>query len=287
VKTRAFPRTSLSQVTSEAWVDHSRKVYVDGDTAYIPVKDGFSYDTEIDERMPYTGKGYQKMGDTVMFHGEILEREDLEKVLAFEHPSCVLLSKGQKGVMRLPDVEVIYGEPHEVTFKESGILYTLNPTKVMFSQGNRGEKQRIRSLIKKGETVADMFAGIGYFTLPAALAGASVHSMELNPESFAYLLRNITDNGVQVDAECGDCRDLLRGTYDRILMGHFDAPAFLSAALAHVKSGTVLHVHGLGDRKDEINQAVSSAGFRYTINEYKVKKYSSRVWHCVWDVTLE
>ncbi|MDO5845904.1 MAG: SAM-dependent methyltransferase, partial [Methanocorpusculum sp.] len=89
-----------------------------------------------------------------------------------------------------------------------------------------------------------------------------------------------------VTPELGDCRDTLKGVYDRILMGHFDAVDFLPHALAHSASGTVLHVHGLGDRTAEIAQAVLSAGFRYTVSEHKVKKYASRIWHCVWDVTL-
>jgi len=289
VKTRVFPRLSLPSVSGEEWVDHLRKVYVEGETAYIPVKDGYPYDCEIDERKPYSGKGYQKMGDTIIFHGETLNENDLNEVLAFERPACVLLSKGQKGVMRIPDIEVFYGTPHDVTFREAGISYTLNPAKVMFSQGNREEKMRIRQLIKPGEIVADMFAGIGYFTLSAAVSGASVHAMELNPESYGYLVRNVQDNNLKdkVIAECGDCRNLLSGMYDRILMGHFDAPDFLPVALEHAGAGTVLHVHGLGDRKEEVQSALSSAGFRYTLNEYKVKKYASHVWHYVWDVTLE
>ncbi|HJJ57216.1 MAG TPA: SAM-dependent methyltransferase [Methanocorpusculum sp.] len=289
MKTRIVPKDSIRALKSDAWIDHTRRVFVEGDTAYIPVKEGFPYDVDIPERTPYTGRGYQKMGDTILFHGKPATDEDVEKVLSFEHPSCVLLSRGQTGVLRIPDIEVLYGSPHEVTFRESGISYTLNPSKVMFSQGNRGEKQRIRKLIHPGERTADMFAGIGYFTLSAALAGAEVNAMELNPNSFAYLQKNIQNNGLssRVHAECGDCRTLLKGEYDRILMGHFDAPDFLEVALKHVKPDTTLHVHGLGDRKEEIKATLTSAGFRYTLSEYKVKKYTNHTWHCVWDVTIE
>ena len=289
MKTKVVPKEQIGTLQSEAWVDRTRKVYVDGNTAYIPVKDGYAYDVEIPERVLYTGRGYQKMGDTVLFHGEPATEEDLEKIIAFEHPSCVLLSKGQNGVLRIPEIEVLFGNPHDVTFREAGITYTLNPAKVMFSQGNREEKLRIRKLIQPGERTADMFAGIGYFTLSAALSGAEVHAMELNPDSFAFLQKNIYDNGFAetIHAECGDCRTLLKGVYDRILMGHFDAPTFLETALKHAKSGTTLHVHGLGNRKTEIAETLASAGFRYTLNEYKVKKYASHTWHCVWDVTLE
>ena len=285
---RLFHKSEIARRQKEDWVDTTRRVFVEGDTAYIPVKEGLPFDEVLEERKPYKGRGYQKMGDTIIIHGDAPTKSELEEIQAFEHPSCILHSVGQNGVMRIPEIRVLFGTPHEVTFREAGISYTLNPAKVMFSQGNRGEKLRIRTLVKPGEKIADMFAGIGYFTLSAGLAGGQVHAVEINPESYVFLQKNIEANylGRNITAECGDCREKLRGTYDRILMGHFDAPEFLNHALAHADVGTTLHVHGVGDRQSEIENTVSSAGFRYTISEYKVKKYASRTWHCVWDVKL-
>ncbi|HJJ35908.1 MAG TPA: SAM-dependent methyltransferase [Methanocorpusculum sp.] len=285
---RAVPRSSLETVMQEPWVDTARKPYVSGKTAYVPVKDGEPYDEVLEERMPYCGRGYQKMGDTVIFHGEMPTKEDIGEVTAFLHPACILHSAGQSGVMRIPEMTVLKGTPHDVTFRESGISYTLNPAKVMFSQGNRGEKQRLKKMIRPGERVADMFAGIGYFTLTAAKAGAQVHAMELNPDSFAYLQTNISANhlGGLITPELGDCRTHLSGIYDRILMGHFDAPDFLSYALSHAKEGTVLHIHALGDKETAIIDAVVSAGFRYELTKHKVKKYAAHQIHYVYDLVL-
>ena len=285
---RLFHKSEIASRQKEDWVDTTRRVFVEGDTAYIPVKEGLPFDEILEERAPYKGRGYQKMGDTILIHGDAPTKSELEEIQTFEHPSCILHSVGQNGVMRIPEIRVLLGTPHEVTFREAGISYTLNPAKVMFSQGNRGEKLRIRSLVREGEKIADMFAGIGSFTLSAGLAGGQVHAVEINPESYAFLQKNIEANylGRNITAECGDCREKLRGTYDRILMGHFDAPEFLNHALAHADIGTTLHVHGVGNRQSEIENTVSSAGFRYTISEYKVKKYASRTWHCVWDVKL-
>jgi tRNA G37 N-methylase Trm5 len=39
-------------------------------------------------------------------------------------------------------------------------------TKVMFSSGNVSEKARIARLDAGGEVVLDLFAGVGYWTLP-------------------------------------------------------------------------------------------------------------------------
>ena len=285
---RKVPKQNLPSLIGEPWVDASRRQYCREGCAYVPVREGFPYDEELPERPAYQGSGYQKMGDTLLLHGKVPNDGELQDLIRWEHPTCILFAENHAGVLRIPQVRVLYGTPHEVTFREAGITYTLHPEKVMFSQGNRGEKQRLRTLIRSGEQVCDMFAGIGYFTLPAAATGACVHAIELNQDSYEYLCRNIRDNHLEhlVTPVLGDCRDHISGVYDRILMGHFEAVQFLDTALAHAASGTVLHVHGLGDCREPICTAVEKAGFMYTLSEHKVKKYASHMWHCVWDVTL-
>ena len=62
MKTRQISKQSLSKKLSEPWVDTARRVYCEGDTAYVPVKEGLPFDTEIPDRVPYSGPGY---GDPV------------------------------------------------------------------------------------------------------------------------------------------------------------------------------------------------------------------------------
>jgi len=50
--------------------------------------------------------------------------------------------------------------------------------------------------VEEGERVLDMFAGIGYFTLPMARAGAEVTAVEHNPTAFRYLIENAQLNDV-------------------------------------------------------------------------------------------
>ncbi|HJJ88978.1 MAG TPA: SAM-dependent methyltransferase [Methanocorpusculum sp.] len=288
MKVRKIPKNQLLQCRSDLWVDQTRRPYCSGDDAYVPVRSGFSYDLDLPKRKPYSGPGYQRLGDTLLLHGEAPTREQLETIIKWEQPTCILHLNGHNGVMRLPDVTVLFGTPHDVTFRETGISYTLNPAKIMFSQGNRREKQRIRNLIRPGEYVADMFAGIGYFTLSAAIAGAYVHAIEINPESCIYLQKNAENNAVtaSINIDCGDCRTRLSGIYNRIIMGHFNAIDFLPTALNHAEPGTVLHIHGIGDLARDITTTLQKAGFRYSLGEYKVKKYASHIWHCVWDIEL-
>ena len=189
---------------------------------------------------------------------------------------------------RFPVAEVLYGEPGEVIHRESGISYCLDPTRVMFSQGNRNEKERIARLVRPGERIADMYAGIGYFTLPAAKAGGFIHAIEINPVAFDYLVRNIAMNCVakNVTAECGDSRLRLSGVYDRIIMGHFDSPDSLGVALDHVEPGSVIHVHSSGRSPPDLSTDLSRAGINAEILVTVVKKTAPRCVHYVQDVVI-
>ncbi|MDG6256051.1 MAG: methyltransferase domain-containing protein [Methanomicrobiaceae archaeon] len=288
MRTRSVPLDMLEAALEEAWADRARRPYVEGDVCHVPVREGFAADADLPERRPYRGRGYQMVGDIALVHGGAPSAAELEALVAWRRPRGVLLVEGFEGALRTPRTRLLWGECGEVVHREAGIRYRLDPATVMFAQGNREEKMRIATLVRPSERVADMFAGIGYFTLPAARAGARVHAMELNPAAFGYLEENVRENGLaeRVRAECGDCRDLLDGPYDRIIMGHFDAPGMLEDAIAHAEPGTVLHVHSIGPAGDRIQTLIENAGYSWDIRAYTIKKYAPRRWHMVQDVIL-
>ncbi|WP_421908462.1 class I SAM-dependent methyltransferase [Methanolacinia petrolearia] len=296
MRARKILLDSLAAAMADEWVDKNRKPFVSGDTAYVPVRTGYPADTQLDERRPYRGRGYQMIGDIAVFHGERPDDSDLKGLIEWKNPRAVLYIKNYREIMRLPEAETLYGESCDVLHREEGYTFRLDPSKVMFAQGNREEKKRMAEYVgmaPAGERVADMFAGIGYFTIPMAKAGAFVHAMEINPVSFGYLEENIAGNcvGENVTTENGDCRDLLKGEYDRAVMGHFDAPSMLGDILPHMKSGGTIHLHaidgGTGDGNDKIIDAAGEYGFSATVTLRRVKKYSPGSWHTVQDVRLE
>ncbi len=287
MRARLMPVSSLSSVMIEPWVDRQRSPYVTDEGAFIPVKEGFPATHTLSNRRR-SGRGYQKLGDVIIFHGEKPTSEEMEDVSMREHPRGILWISGHDGVMRKPRITLLTGNAGEVTHKESGIIYHLDVEKIMFSQGNREEKNRISQLIKPGERVGDMFAGIGYFTLGMARAGAQVHAMEINPVSCLYLCQNVQVNRLSslVTAEEGDCRNLLHETYERIHMGHFEAVSFLPYALDHVHPGTILHVHMIQDQSLMIEDILSSHGYRGEISIHPVKKVGPHQMHMVADVVI-
>ncbi len=161
------------------------------------------------------------------------------------------------GELRRPRVERIAGAATETEVVEHGIRWRLDAAELMFAAGNRTERQRAGHLVRPGETVVDLFAGIGYFAVPAALVGraARVVAVEKNPLAYRYLLENAERNRVadRVDARLGDNRSvpLDRGGADRVFLGYLpDAVPWVGRAVELVRpDGGWLHVHAVADAR--------------------------------------
>jgi len=161
------------------------------------------------------------------------------------------------GELREPSVLRLSDGPTETTVTEHGSRWCLDAARLMFAAGNRFERQRFAGLVRPGERVADLFAGIGYFTVPAARAcpTAAFVAVEKNPVAYAYLERNVRGNGVaaQVRTILGDNRRaaLPVRAFDRVVLGYLPSSVpYLDLALTLVApTGGTLHAHLLADAR--------------------------------------
>jgi len=207
--------------------------------------------------------------------------------------------KGVSGEFRRPSMELIYGTETESVRLENGILYDFDVTKVMFASGNVDERERMKSLDCSGETVVDMFAGIGYFTLPIAKFAnpEKVIACEKNPDSYGFLVKNIELNEVKdkVIPVLGDNRDLGYGKAfaDRILMGYVQTTSdFLPKALEMIRPGGMIHYHDtfyINEYEDRLKEIFDRyCPGRYTIEGIReVKSFAPSVSHYVADVRID
>ncbi|BFZ04135.1 hypothetical protein BsWGS_07174 [Bradybaena similaris] len=152
--------------------------------------------------------------------------------------------RSSKVIMRL-------GQNGEVTHVDNGIRYTYDVTKCMFSPGNITEKLRVANLDCKTETVVDLYAGIGYFTLPYLVHAKAchVHACEWNPDAITALKHNLLINGVaeRCTIHEGDNRMLqLPPLADRVNLGLIPSSeeGWPVAVQVLTLSGGILHVHG-------------------------------------------
>ncbi|MFB6110659.1 MAG: class I SAM-dependent methyltransferase family protein [Halodesulfurarchaeum sp.] len=247
------------------------------------------------------------IGDVILVRfGDCERREAVADALLELHRGAdtVLARKGIAGEHREPDVEVVAGSGDtETVHTEHGTEYGLDLAEVMFSPGNKAERVRMGEIVGPDEQVLDMFAGIGYFALPMARAGAQVTAVERNPVAFQYLSENARRNDVtdRVALVLGDCREVVSVradagvTYDRVVMGHYDAHEYLDQAMAAVAPGGIVHLHEaapdalLWDRPVAHLETAASGADRTvsSIERRRVKTHSEGVTHVVLDATVE
>ncbi|RLJ08361.1 MAG: class I SAM-dependent methyltransferase family protein [Candidatus Aenigmatarchaeota archaeon] len=206
----------------------------------------------------------------------------------------VCFLKQISGKKRKPEIEVLAGDGLKTIHREAGCLFELDLSKFMWSPGNRRERERMQGLVKPGETVIDMFAGIGYWSIPIAKAcpECRIIAIDINPEAIRQLERNCQLNGISnISARVGDCRELakdLQDRADRIILGWIFRPeSFLDAAFRMLKPKGIIHFHYL-DRflqEEELKRAAERAGYSFRIlSDVKVKQYSPRTYHRVMDL---
>ncbi|XP_071772227.2 tRNA wybutosine-synthesizing protein 2 homolog [Centroberyx gerrardi] len=161
------------------------------------------------------------------------------------------MSRISRDGFRSPVVTMLLGEHSWVTHTDNGIRYEFDVTRSMFSAGNITEKLRIAAFDCRGETVVDLYAGIGYFTLPYLVhAGAShVHACEWNPDAVEALQKNLEGNRVsdRCTVHQGDNRQLpLCDLADRVNLGLIPSSEDgwpVACRLLKKTNGGILHIH--------------------------------------------
>ncbi|XP_044464135.1 tRNA (guanine(37)-N1)-methyltransferase 2 isoform X2 [Mangifera indica] len=98
---------------------------------------------------------------------------------------------------RVPKFEILAGENNMVTeVKQYGATFKLDYSLVYWNSRLEHEHLKLVSQFQPGETICDMFAGIGPFAIPAAQKGCIVFANDLNPDSIHYLKINAKVNKV-------------------------------------------------------------------------------------------
>jgi len=197
------------------------------------------------------------------------------------------------GTYRTREVEIIAGEENtEVDYVEHGCRFVFDIQKVFFTPRLATERDRIARMVKEGETVLDMFTGVGPFAiLIAKKAGAKVYALDINPDAVEYLEKNIELNKLEgkVIPIIGDAHkaDELVPKVDRIVMNLAKTGfGFLPDALRCIEKGSI-HYHffaldnKIEDKLKEIEETVLAAGKKYEILGWrKVRQVSPREWNC-------
>ena len=161
-------------------------------------------------------------------------------------------SSAVEGDFRTRNLEILAGEDKtETEYKEFGCKFTVDVENAFFSPRLSTERERIANLVQDGETIVNMFAGVGMFSIMIAKKKkCTVYSIDINPIAAKLCEKNIIANKLagNVISINGDASQIiqeqLENKSDRTLMLLPErSDEFLKSAISATKSGGIIHYY--------------------------------------------
>jgi len=230
-------------------------------------------------------------------------KEDIGNALLETHKNIqtVCLIDPISGELRTRTMKIIAGKNQTVTtHTEYGLSFDVDVATTYFSPRLASERKRVATRVKPGETVVDMFAGVGSFSIMIARFSKpkKVYAIDKNKEAIRLARQNIRKNHVLdivevIQADAKDAVRILPKKADRIIMNlPFSAYRFFSAALSIAAPLCKIHYYDILQEK-EITERISSlmmiaAEQRYILTDitvYKIKSYAPREFYISLDIT--
>jgi tRNA wybutosine-synthesizing protein 2 len=244
----------------------------------------------LSEHIKIIPKKWEKIGDVLIL--KIPKELDYYKKDIAKIYSKILKCKsvlndigGINETYRIPKIELLYGSRNTETMHiENGIKYNLDPRKIMFSSGNMHERIRMSNISNQKEIIVDLFAGIGYFSIPIAVYSKpkKIYSCEINPVSYNYLCQNIVINHVAsiITPLLGDNKTTSPSNIaDRVIMGYIkDTEKYFSVAFNSLKNKNgIIHYHDIYPNekfKEKIEKKIIDIEKKYNV---KIKDFTFRI----------
>lgn len=166
-----------------------------------------------------------------------------------------------RGDYRVRNLEFIAGENRTITeYREHGCRFRVDVAKTYFSPRLSTERLRIANMVGEGETIVNMFAGVGTYSILMARMNKTckVYSIDSNAVAAELCeanakLNKVQDRVVSIHGDAGEViKDKLAGQADRVLMPLPEsAKEFVDSAVLALKKKGVVHyfIHIRADNK--------------------------------------
>jgi len=301
------------QLNDLGLLDKNYKIKNADSYLYIPIRDvaeiSEQFNFEKCDLLPLKknpvkkiGVSYDVIGDiAVIDYSRDAQKIALDILKTRKHIKVVLAATSHvKGDYRLRDFVLMAGENRtETVHKEFGIKLFVDVSKAYFNPKLSTERNRVASLTRVDEIVIDMFAGIGPFTIMLSKRARKVIAMEINPDAFTYLKKNITLNKLKnVDAFLGDAKKLssgFKGVANRIIMNlpHSAFNFLEQAAFMLSERGGTIHYYDIKEESclpqtvGEIQKLIEKNGRSIeNLNVKSVRSYAPGLFIIVMDITV-
>ncbi|XP_031487078.1 tRNA (guanine(37)-N1)-methyltransferase 1 isoform X2 [Nymphaea colorata] len=176
---------------------------------------------------------------------------------------------------RVPKFEILAGTDDLVTeIKQYGARFKLDYGSVYWNSRLEHEHVRLISKFSPGETICDMFAGVGPFAIPAAQKGCIVYANDLNPTSVDYLQMNAVLNqvGSHIHVYNMDARIFIRHLVSPAYKENADKDAVAGSADGASAQETIGEY---SDRQGAVKGASSNGNCRDDKNEVETNLHRS------------
>ncbi len=191
-----------------------------------------------------------RIPDSLLSKKEIIGKTLLEQVKTAK--SVFYQASSVEGDFRTRDLEILAGEDKtETEYKEFGCRFIVDVEKAFFSPRLSTERDRIADLVQEGETVINMFGGVGMFSIIAAKRKkCTVYNIDINPIASKLCEKNIELNKLagKVISIHGDAAKIveekLNNKGDRVLMLLPErSDEFLDSAIFAAKNNGIIHYY--------------------------------------------
>ena len=254
---------------------------------------------------------YEIIGDIALIDDKNAESAADEEVLKAAnailkaHPAVqtVLLSVGPiSGEFRTRPLKYIAGvEKTTTVHKEYGCKYNVDLARAYFTPRLSTERRRILLQIKDGETVVDMFAGVGPYSIMIAknASPSRIIANDKNEAAAELLLQNATLNKVSnikvLNKDAADLAKEYEGVGDHVIMNlPHNAYDFLDTAVSICCKNGIIHYYAMTSEEDLfdgsvelIRAAAEKQGRSIDVLEMKnVRSYAPHQYNICLDVRI-
>jgi tRNA (guanine37-N1)-methyltransferase len=235
---------------------------------------------------------FDQVGDIIIVRipDSLLSKKKIIGETLLEHvktaKSVFYQSSSVEGEFRTRDLEILAGVDNtETEYKEFGCRFIVDVEKAFFSPRLSTERDRIADLIQDGETVINMFGGVGMFSIIAAKRKkCTVFNIDINPIASKLCEKNIKLNKLSgnVISINGDATKIIEDQFknkgDRVLMLLPEkSDEFLNSAILATKINGVIHYYSHIHADEKSTAAKLSEKHYLEITPRKSKILNSKI----------
>ena len=197
----------------------------------------------------------------------------------------VAVDRGVSGEFRVRDLEFVAGEDNfVVVHKENNFFFELDISEVYFSPRLSLERSLVLDQARDNESVLDMFAGVGPFSVYLSRKASNVTAIDANPRAKKWFFKNIERNKIEkdkvsfIEGRAEDIAPSLTDKFDRIIMNHPTSSLnYLNISKDLLASKGIINFYLITDKMNEepaTNQSFADSPDWIVRNSRSVHAYS-------------